>query len=115
MKAEQQMTIRKYLGRCEFDDDEFFAAVDAFDADLRAMRTPITAKELEAAGWRATVVVGRTATYKSDRILTVSVLLSDGEHCTTYVQYDSNHEVPAWECNTMYDLGELVRLLGGVK
>lgn len=109
MKAEQQMTIRKYLGRCEFDDDEFFAAVDAFDADLRAMQTPITAGALLADGWNNDR--DNRWSYRVD-LLEWIIIEIVGDEARLIGAVDC-YTLPG--CKTMYDLRELVRLLGGVK
>lgn len=119
MKLEQQMTIRKYLGRCEFDDDEFFAAVDAFDADLQAMQTPITAEALRGFGYRndVTFLDGNSFVCDFDAFSGTILWQFDAEFNDdgSFRRLVDGKNRPVKNVRTMHDLNELVRLLGGAK
>lgn len=75
--------------------------------DLAAMRQPITAEALLAAGWRiVTLDLYRCPDKYGDLFLFVEFDNGEPERVTF-----NTH--PFKNCRTMYDLGELVRLLGG--
>lgn len=86
-------------------------------AEMEAMRTPITAEALTAAGWMSKTHIGNTVYFREGPELDYDILVwvnDDGTLESVRLwsdEADGAHELPAVQ--TMYDLGELVRLLGG--
>jgi hypothetical protein len=84
------------------------AIMRAMYADLAAMRQPITAEALVAAGW------GHDECWFDLPGSVVAVQQRDETTFDVYV-IDGDISKQAEGANTMYDLRELVRLLGGAK
>lgn len=99
-----------YDGIEDFDGNS--DAWDAFNADLAAMQTPITAEAMLAAGWQwdtqdreYTQTIPQRWTFFYN--IEYSCLQA---HC-----WENESSIIVRGLSTMYDLRELVRLLGGAK
>lgn len=111
MNAEQlQELIAQRYENYDGQDD----GIDAARADLAAMSTPITAEALLADGWDTTYDSPNSTAYvyKGIEYLVEVVVSPAGTH--VYAN-DAGMNDPRHLKNvaTMYDLRELVRLLGG--
>jgi len=89
------------------DPSAGFDARAAASSDLAAMRQPITAEALTAAGW----VEQSTGMYRRGPVFVE--WMPNMPPIVVVVMSDQSEIVP-WPTN-MYDLAELVRLLGGGK
>lgn len=100
---------------CETGDfDEMCAAKAQAVADLAAMRQPITAEALKAAGWHC-IYASRDDYWEllreaGDEVLTVAELRL---FHTAAIDLRVRGNWVQTHATTMYDLGELVRLIGG--
>lgn len=86
--------------------------INAGWADLSAMRTPITAEALLAAGWHKEEY-GIFDQYSHRSGVSVAIDKIDQKVSVYIGASESWDDVMVTGCATMYDLGELVRLLGG--
>lgn len=106
LTPEQLERVRDYALGGGIDGDGH--PLDPIDADLAAMRQPITAEALVAAGW------GHDECWFDLPGSVVAVQQRDETTFDVYV-IDGDISKQAEGANTMYDLRELVRLLGGAK
>ena len=110
MNAEQLEHLYYETG----DFDEMCAAKAQAVADIAAMLTPITAEALTAAGWKfeahEDAYAKHTATHD------IFVELQGDNPPVVEVEWTcqgETHQMPVGHAENMYDLRELVRLLGG--
>lgn len=105
---------------CHFDEHngdpwDYGPFIAAARADLAAMRAPITAEALVAAGWKQ--ASGDDMVYftmKAGPCLEIEFNLAD-EWSVTIDMPEAMSSILFRGVRTMYDLRELVRLLGGAK
>lgn len=103
MTPEQLRTLADMEDRLDAVTHAEQDACDAAENDIAAMRTPITAEALIADGW---VLIDNRVYSLNDSYLSMYVhLFSDGPVVTYRCR-----RLPA--VSTMYDLRELIRLLG---
>jgi len=118
MKAEQLQliaeTAERYADYVVQGCEEIYAARTAAFADVAAMQTPITAEELEAAGWEQ--ASGDDMVYLL-RVgwLTIEVEFNIAGEATVTIDLRISDKIGVLfrGVRTMHDIGELVRLLGG--
>lgn len=115
MDDKQLEEIIQYAENGWFDTEiapvTYAPAFVAARADLAAKRQPITAESLRAAGWKESSVE-RIWDYPSDQwdaLWQIQVVTQD-DGSLERVRNIDGYSINA---STMYDLGELVRLLGG--
>lgn len=109
--------VKRTMSGFDYFDTVSMKAFAALEADGEAMQTPITADALVADGWNCVYLSTReywellkeNAQGTVDSVL--SVKLPDSESGHLYVYFFGNF-VETY-AKTMYDLRELVRLLGG--
>jgi len=106
LTADQLENLIENASNADYTTDGNMAACDAARRDLAAMRQPITAEALTAAGW------------EHDECwfdLPGSIVSVQQRDATTFDVYVIGYgaSVPTKGVTTMYALGQLVELLGG--
>ncbi len=94
------------------DGDYLRAVEEEAKADLVAMRQPITADALTAAGWKKRSP-NTDYWWSKDMVSITNDKGTGGSGRWTFYLYESRTGVTRCHPENMYDLTELVRLLGG--
>jgi len=108
MTPEQLKTFLESITEYTTESPEACEAWDAAQHDLTAMRQPITADALEQAGWVHDAFDHEWYTRRIDGLI-VEFNLAGEPSVLIETRAPGCRIIP--ECRTMYDLGELVRVL----
>ncbi|HRE27612.1 MAG TPA: hypothetical protein PK954_13325 [Anaerolineales bacterium] len=111
MKAEQLAVIKAAANDEETDSTDWEHAIDAVAEDLDAMRTLITVEAMKAEGWRHTKGSVHDWFYRGK--VAVAIVGETFRVETSRDLFDEPMAIQGVE--NMYDLRELVRLLGGAQ